>query len=442
MKELKIKQVIKAVDGRKIGIKNPDECTGGVSVDSRTIKENEIFFAIRGEKYDGHDFVDEAIKKSGAPAVVSKKVRKDNIILVDDTLKALGQLASFYRDYIDPFVIAVTGSVGKTTTKEFIGNIFSMYKPTLVSWKNYNNLIGVPLNIFRLEDEEYAVLELASNQRGEIKRLSEIAKPDIAVITSIGESHLESFHNREGVLEEKRDITTALKDKLFVNGDDDMLRSLNHNTVKVGFSSDNDYKFKKMQEALNGSIFAYDDREFYIKLSSPGALRSAIIATAIALKSKIPEDKIQKGLCNVKPLPHRLEIKYTDRITVIDDTYNSNPDSLMNALSLLKKFFGRRIAVLGPMLELGENSPAIHRKCGEKLQGLVNELIVVGEEAEGFLEGYGEGKLVKNKEKAEEELIKMVEPGDKILFKSSHLLRMETLVENFMEAKCYTSYTR
>ncbi len=443
MRALEIKTVIEAIKGKAIGGNRLDKkVITGVSVDSRTIKKGELFFALKGENFDGHDFSDEAIEKSGLPIVSEKKARDENLILVRDSLEALGALACYYRETVNPLVIAITGSVGKTTTKEFLGPIFRSVEPTLVSFKNYNNRVGVPLNIFRLKDEKFAILELATNERGEIKKLTEIVKPDLALITGVGRSHLEAFKDRQGVLEEKKSIISGLKGPLFINGDDDLLSSIEYNElISVGFNKDNDYSFRILQESIDGSMFGVAKEEFYIHLPGMGALRSATIATAVAIHYGIPFHVIRMGLASVKPIPHRLEIKRKGSITIVDDTYNSNPDSLLNSVSVVEWMPGRKVAVLGPMLELGSKSFELHRESGERIRGKIDELIVIGEEANGFIEGFGNGILVRNKGEALKELKSILREGDIILFKSSHLLHLETMVSVLAEDVCSISYT-
>ncbi|MEA1912649.1 MAG: UDP-N-acetylmuramoyl-tripeptide--D-alanyl-D-alanine ligase [candidate division WOR-3 bacterium] len=441
MKKIKLEKIIEVLNGMEVEIKKyKNKMVKGISIDSRAIKDGELFFALKGKKFDGHDFVGEAIKKSHLPAVVQEKVRNEGLILVEDTLKSLGKLASYYREIIDPFIIAITGSYGKTTTKEFLGAIFQTTAPTLVSFKNYNTLIGVPLNIFRFEDEEVAILELASNRKGEIKSLSEIVKPDVGLITGIGRSHLEAFGDEKGVLQEKKDIMSTLRGPLFINGDDELLRSIERdNLITIGFKDNNDYSFKLLQESIDGSIFGINGKEFWIRLPTLGMTRCALFATAIALHRGISSEAIQKGLKSVESIPHRMQIKRVQGITIIDDTYNSNPDSLLNVIPILERMPGRKLAVLGPMLELGKKSDELHRKAGEKLQGKIDDLIVIGEKAKGFLETFGRGHLVSNKKEGFEKVKELIRRGDVILFKSSRFLQLETLVKR-LEDECSISY--
>ncbi|MEO0292723.1 MAG: UDP-N-acetylmuramoyl-tripeptide--D-alanyl-D-alanine ligase [candidate division WOR-3 bacterium] len=442
MKEITLEKVIKVLKGKYIGNKSlKNRVVSGVSVDSRKIKEKEIFFALKGKNFDGHDFIKEATKKSKLPAVSEKEIKGSEIILVKDSLKSLGDLASYYKKERNVFTIAVTGSIGKTTTKDFIGAVFSTSYPTLISFKNYNNLIGVPLNLFRLEDEKIAVLELGTNKFGEIKRLSEIVEPDLGVITGIGSTHLEAFKNKEGVLREKLDIISGLKGPLFINGDDPLLRKIKMDKlIKVGFSEGNDFVFKIIEESINGTIFSTKDKQFLIKLPSRGLLRCAMFAVSIGLYYGLEKRKIQKGLLKIKNSPHRMEIKITGDYNIIDDTYNSNPDSLLNAIAFLPLMPGRKVVVLGPMLELGEASFSLHKRMGERLKLLINELIVIGEEAKGFLEGFSGGHFAKDKEEALQILKEILRCGDTILFKSSRALKLETLVDKLIkeEKNCST----
>lgn len=439
MKEIGLKKIVEVLGGKYLGNKRLNgKSLSGISIDSRTILRNELFFALKGESFDGHDFVSEAVFKSGLPAVVSKKVKSREVILTQDTLRGLGDLASYYKKKNDVFTIAVTGSYGKTTTKNFIGSIFSTSYPTLISFKNYNNLIGVPLNLFKLEEEKIAVLEFGTNQVGEIKRLSEIAEPDIGLITGIGSAHLLAFKDKKGVLNEKSDIVEGLKGPLFVNGDDPLLTNIKKSgIIKIGFSDDNDFTFKILQESVDGTIFSTSGTDFWIKLPTLGMLRCAMLAVSVALHYGISRSHIQEGLKRVEGAPHRMEIKRNNKFTIIDDTYNSNPESLLNAVSFLSLMPGRKVLVLGPMLELGENSFSIHKETGKKLKYWVHELIAIGAEAEGFVEGFDSGYLVANKEEALKKLQEILGNGDTILFKSSRALKLETLIEQLQEENCF-----
>jgi UDP-N-acetylmuramoyl-tripeptide--D-alanyl-D-alanine ligase len=439
MREIELKKIVEVLNGKYLGGKSISRmCSSGISVDSRTIKKKELFFSLEGENFDGHSFVGEAIFKSGLPAVVSKKVKNKEVILIDDTLKGLGDLASYYKETTGVFTIAVTGSYGKTTTKDFIGSIFGRSYSTFVSYKNYNNLVGVPLNLFKLKDEKIAVLEFGTNQFGEIKRLSEIVKPDIGVITGIGEAHLAAFKDKRGVLKEKSDIVAGLKGPLFVNGDDPLLRDFSGSKIiKVGFLEDNDFTFKILQESIDGTVFSTSDINFWIKLPTLGMLRCAMFAVSVALHYGIPREDIQEGLKTVAKSSHRMEIKRTEMFNIVDDSYNSTPQSLLNAVSFLSLMPGRKIVVLGPMLELGENSSSIHKEIGKKLKFRVHKLIAIGEEARGFVEGYDGGYWVPNKEKALKKLHEIINKGDTVLFKSSRALKLETMIEQLQEENCF-----
>lgn len=443
MKKIELKKVVEVIKGKYFGDKGLDNRTLiGVSVDSRTIKKGELFFALEGDNFSGYDFAKDATRKSKLPSVVSKKVKGGEFILVEDPLKVLGDFASYFKKETNVFAIAITGSYGKTTTKDFLGSIFGTNYSTLISFKNYNNLVGVPLNIFRLENEGIAVLEFGTNKFGEIGRLSEIVEPNIALITGIGSAHLEAFRDKKGVLKEKIDIVKRLKGPLFVNGDDSMLCNIDRTKViKVGFSEKNDISFKILQESIDGTIFSTKGMNFWIKLPTVGMLRCAIMAVAVALYYGISSDKIQEGLKKIEKASHRMEIIRTEKFNIIDDTYNSNPDSLLNAVSFLSLMPGRKVVVLGPMLELGENSYSIHRDTGRNLRFKINELLAIGPDAKGFVDGFGRGYLAANKEEALKILRGMLNSGDTVLFKSSRGLKLETLVEQLKEEYCFTYST-
>ena len=236
---------------------------------------------------------------------------------------------------------------------------------------------------------------------------------------------------------EKSDIIKGLKGPLFVNGDDPLLRSINRGKIiKVGFLEDNDVTFKILQESIDGTIFSTSNINFWIGLPTLGMLRCAMLAVSVALYYGISREDIQEGLKRVVKASHRMEIKRAEMFNIVDDTYNSNPASLLNAVSFLSLMPGRKVVVLGPMLELGEGSFSIHKEIGKKLKYRVLELIAIGEEARGFVEGFEGGYLVSNKGQALQKLHEILEKGDTILFKSSRALKLETLIDQLQEENC------
>lgn len=438
MMDLTVGEIIKVLDCKAGDFDlSGNELVQGISIDSRTIGEKEIFFALKGENFDGHDFVEDAVCKSGYPAVVEKEIPEENIILVEDVLESLGILASYYRKKIDPLTVAITGSYGKSTTKEILGAILKREKSTLVSYRNYNNLIGVPLNIFNLQDEEIMILELATNRKGEINKLSEICSPDIGLITGIGDVHLKAFGDKMGVLKEKMGITGGLSGPLFVNGDDELLKELEYDKVfEVGSAPESRYRCRILQESIDGSIISVNGREFWTRTHSSGMTSCAFFAVALAMHLGLNPDKIQRGLQDFTPMKHRMDVRRIGKNTLIDDTYNSNPVSVLNAISYLSLFPGRKIAVLGPMLELGKKSKELHRSTGEKICGSVDILMCTGKEAKPFLRGCNRAIFAEDKEEAFIKLKDIIREGDTILFKSSRRLKLETLVEKVEEECC------
>jgi len=443
--DLNVNEVIKAVNGRGI-IKKDYGKIKGISVDSRTISEGEVFFALRGKKFDGHNFVNEVRNNSKMPVCISEKVLDSEYILVDDTLTALGSLAKYWRKKINTFVIAITGSIGKTTTKNILGSILSITYSTYTSIRNYNNLVGVPLNIFNLsESYKYAVLELGTNKEGEIRRLAEISLPDIAVITNIGRAHLEFFGSLENILKEKVSISAYTKGPVFINQDDPYLsNAMIKNKFTYGFNGNADYNGKITEETNNGIGIVVNNNPFFVPFKGRGNLYNTLSAIAVTLFLKVPEEIIQKGILKAKMEEMRLQIENYDGINVINDAYNANPDSVENALSVLEKFTGRRIAVLGDMLELGKFSEKLHREVGRFANHRVDILITIGEYARFIYEEFKSKKYKFNTLDEVVEFMKdLLKTGDAILIKGSRKMNMEKIIEKIFgkEEDCSIIYT-
>jgi len=371
-------------------IYNPDafKSVSKVEIDSRRVKKGSLFVAIKGEKFDGHDFILDALKK-GAEAVIidSRKLKKFSfleipVVTVNDTTKAFGELAKIWRNKISAKVISITGSNGKTTVKEMIASLLSEKYNVVKTEANNNNHIGVPLTILGTDEKcEALILEQGTNHFNEIEYTANISRPDYALITNIGDSHLEFLRNKEGVYKEKSallDITEIHGGTVFLNMDDPVIKkhSKNYwNKVTYGFNGSVDVKGKILGYTNEGNSrvqlksktlsFAFREgfRETIPHLYGEANAKNFLAAAAVALKLGLKEKEILNGMKKIKPVHGRLEVKKFKEVVVIDDTYNSNPTSVENAIDLIKKIktHKRKIIVLGDMFELGKQSEKLHK---------------------------------------------------------------------------------
>ncbi len=429
----------------------------GISTDSRSIKPGELFVALRGINFDGHDYVGSAFKKGAAAAVIAEDVkppRGKRCIRVPDTLFALGELAEYFRQRRKrPLkIMAITGSNGKTTTKEMVVRILSRKYKTLASKGNFNNLVGLPLSMFELRPEhEAAVLEMGTNMFGEIDRLVEIAPPNVGMITNVATAHFEGLGSLEGVARAKGELYSALGKKgvAIVNLDDPLVvrEAKNHKGKKVtyGFNRKADVRVVGQPVwGMQGARFklATPKGKLDIKFALLGRhnVTNAMAAAAGALGFGMKLDDIQAGLQDFQPYPGRLELKrLPGPVYLLDDTYNSNPASAQAALSVLRSLRrgrGRLVVVLGDMLELGGHSRFEHDLLGRAAVAYgVSELAAVGPEAKIMAQSAKKWGLpnsrvawFKDNGQAADWLKKKIKPYDRILVKGSRGMKMESIV--------------
>lgn len=363
-------------------IYNPDmfKSIYHVSIDSRKIKKNTLFIAIKGERFDGHDFIDEVVKKGAAAIIVSvknfKKIKDFDIpvITVKDTTIALGEVAKIWRSKLKAKIIGITGSAGKTTTKEILATLLSEKFKVNKTVANNNNHIGVPLTILSTnEKHNVLVAELGTNHFGEIKYTASVLSPDLALITNIGDSHLEYLKNRKGVFAEKSALlkeTINRGGKVFINNDDKILREFGKtlkNKITFGLNEKADYKasIKGYDKLARPQIEIKSKKDVFttaLPISGEKNVLNFTAAYAVASELGLPNSRIQKAVKKIKSYNKRLEIKNHKNFTLINDTYNANPDSMKSSLEILNKIElkKKKIAVLGDMFELGSESKAKH----------------------------------------------------------------------------------
>ncbi|MEK6726088.1 MAG: UDP-N-acetylmuramoyl-tripeptide--D-alanyl-D-alanine ligase [Deltaproteobacteria bacterium] len=460
-------EIIKGING-KLVYGQPEGTFSGVSTDSRSIKTGEFFIPLTGENFDGHNFVETALQKGACGAIVGGRQQRLTshvsrltgfIIEVEDTLMALGDIARLWRERHPIPVIAITGSNGKTTTKEMVALIFSQKFRVLKTEGNLNNLIGLPLTVLKIDDShEVAVLELGMNSFGEIARLSEICRPDIALITNVGSGHLEGLGSIEGVAKAKGEILEGLKaDGTFVvNVDDPYIREIakgwDGNLVTFGLNRpDADVKTLLIDySCCYGSGVAISmhlkEKPLSVKLMGLGLhnVYNATAAAAVGLAVGISPEEIKKGLEGWRPFKGRFELHRLDcGVNLIDDTYNANPNSVAMALKTLAdvKGAGRGIAVLGDMLELGVYAEEAHYEIGKKAAATgVDCLFLMGplssiHTSRGARDGgMDEGQIVicSDYKDASGHVNPILTGGDWVLVKGSRGMAMEKVVERII----------
>ena len=443
MESLKISEIENCTNGKLIK-KNLIDTISNISIDSRKTDRNSLFIPIIGDKFDGHDFIDEVYNKGCRNFLCGKNhsIESDaNVVVVDDTRLALGNIARYYREKFSIPFIGVTGSVGKTSTKDIIYSVLKNKYDTLKNEGNLNNDIGVPKTIFNLTKEtDIAVIEMGMDKKGEMDYLTNIVKPDIAVITNIGQSHIMNFKDgKDGIFKAKMEITNGLKENgiLIVNGDDTYLKKIkgkeaNYQLITYGFNNDNNIYVKDYEINESFSVFTciYNEKEYKFKLASIAKhnIANALIAIVIALKFNLTEDEIQNGLLNLDFSKNRLDIFDTNKYKIINDTYNASYDSIMSAIEVLNSFSNRKVAILGDILELGDYSEKIHREIGKKLK--CDLLITIGNESKYI----NEETDIKNyhfdiKEDFYKEANDILKEKDTILLKGSRGLALDEIVE-------------
>jgi len=444
-----LNEIAEAVDGVLINSHGEDIEIDSVSTDSRKINKNTLFVPIIGENADGHDFIQAAFEKGAVCAFTQreKNTEKFPLIKVKDTVKALGDLARYYKSSLNVNTVAVTGSVGKTTTKDIIASVLSQKYKVLKTEGNYNNEIGMPLTIFNMnKDTQMAVLEMGMSEFGEIDYLCKIAKPDIAVITNIGTSHIENLGSREGILKAKTEILPYIKQKgaAILNADDDMLITLKDragcNIIwygienKSGVYADNiellGLSGSRCDIHLDGEVL-----KVFIPVAGKHMIYNAMAAAAVGKKFALSNEQITEGIRKFTPTKMRMDIKKCKNgITIINDVYNASPQSVKAALEVLKNSENsRKIAILGDMLEMGSYSNKYHFEVGEYAAKLgIDIIIAVGELSEYIKQGAEANNALKvfyfkNQEEIEPENI--LKKGDIVLVKASRGIHLENTVD-------------
>ncbi len=450
---LTVEEIIETTGGKLLMKNSKTFC--GISIDSRTISDGEVFFALKGERFNGHDFLKDALSK-GSGAVVDSKPeplpRGKVIIYVKDTLKSLQDLAHSVRMRRNIPVVAVTGSNGKTTTKEMIYAILSKKFKTLKNEGNLNNHIGLPMSLLKLEpDDEIIVLEMGMNAPGEIRRLCEIAVPSHGIITNIGTAHVGALGSYDAVRDAKLEILQGLG-TLVVNADDNYLmqgitnvKDFNGKVITYAITGDSHVMAKNVLATEKGIDFILEIKDkgsVSVSLNIYGLFNvyNALAATAVCFLLGMTIDEIKTALESYRSFPMRFEVIRKNNITVINDSYNANPTSMEESIKELIRLGdkGRVVAVLGDMLELHKFSEDAHRNIGKIISDMgVNIFVAVGEmmslAADESIKTKGsqsipEVYIFKDVDAAKENIMKILKHGDTVLIKGSRLMSMERII--------------
>ncbi|WBW95354.1 UDP-N-acetylmuramoyl-tripeptide--D-alanyl-D-alanine ligase [Oceanirhabdus sp. W0125-5] len=429
----------------------------GVETDTRRLKENFIFFALKGARVDGNDLVDEAVKNGAVLCVVDKYKEEfkkyENtitIVKVENSREALYQLAQYYRGKFNIKVIGITGSTGKTSTKDILSGALSEKYKVFKTIGNYNSDIGLPLMIFKFKDEhEIAVLEMGMSGFGEIELLAKIARPDMAIITNIGESHLEQLKTRENILKAKMEIVKYFNENniLIINNDDDMLSTVadeKFEIIRCSIHGDGTMKSNILELNISESFFKITDGKFCgdtFNLKMPGEhnVSNALLTIAVCEKLGMCSEEINRGFKNIDKTSMRLDIKKHEEkgYLIINDAYNASPDSMKAAIDVMNTIHGKKICVFGTMKELGETSDELHREIGEyALKHGIEKMFVLGEYSEYYLDGFKgkEGYIFNTKEELIEKLKGELSEEHVVLIKASRSMKFETIYSELLES--------
>lgn len=452
MEPLRIEEVVQACRGQLLG--SGRKTVTGVSTDSRTVTPGDLFFAIKGERFDGHSFCEEAVKRGAAALVISDATALPaaaQAVVVQDTRQALNDLAAFYRRKLPVRVVAVTGSNGKTTTREMIATILAGKFRVVSAFSSYNNDIGVPLTVFRMGAEtEIGVFEIEMNRLGGTRALARVCQPEVGVVTNVGDTHLEFMKSRYGVSLEKAELLAELseKDWAVVNADDPAVMNISGRVCRSGCIT---FGLRERAEVfatdivdlgLEGTSFKLQG-EFPVRLAVPGRhnIMNFLAACGAARALGMEYAQMPERISCLRLPEHRLQVFRLGTITLIDDCYNANPQSMEAALDLLSRSAeaGRRVAFLGDMLELGGFAEEAHSALGQQVARCADRVAFVGHWGQHAAAVAVKAKmdpssvrLYADSGEAVAELFDIVRPGDTILVKGSRQMRLEVIVQEIV----------
>ena len=450
MKNLTLRNITNACQGTYHGDERLlDREVAGVTIDSRKVEKDFLFVAINGERFNAHKFIPDTIEK-GALCVVSHEDLGDTdypYILVEATGQALLDIAKLYRDSFDVKVVGITGSVGKTSTKEMIASVLAQKYNVHKTQGNFNNECGLPLTIFEMNEEhEVSVLEMGINHFGEMRKLSTVASPDICVITNIGVAHLEFLKTREGIMQEKTQMFQDMKagGSVVLNGDDPLLSTIGpvkgSDPIFYGLDQDKNEVYATDVEPLGlkgtSCTIHLPEGSFSCVVPIPGIhmVSNALAGTAVGSKLGLTTEEIKRGIESLPSIPGRNNIIQTEHLILLDDCYNANPVSMKASLDVLNMGIGRKVAVLGDMGELGPDYAALHRSVGEYAAEIGIDLVcAIGpmskEIAEGAASDGTKSLWFETKADFLAQTKDILKKGDNVLIKASHGMEFPEIVE-------------
>ncbi|MCL2386067.1 MAG: UDP-N-acetylmuramoyl-tripeptide--D-alanyl-D-alanine ligase [Defluviitaleaceae bacterium] len=449
--KLEINDIVKACGGRLLGDERHEPITN-ISTDTRTIKSGALFVPIAGERFDGHDYIAQAAESGAICALTEKQSVPIDLaiplIYVKSTRRALMDLADYYRRLHNIKVVAITGSAGKTTTKDMVADILSQKYKTKRTIKNFNNEIGMPLSIFQLEpDDEVLVLEMGMNHANEIHELSLVGAPDIAVITHIGDAHIENFENREGILHAKLEIVDGLRSDgmVILNGDDPLLTGKIAAEKIASFNvlfpnSKNIVKSEPIGFQESRCHFRWRGDDIHLTVPIPGAhmVMNALLATAVGIELGITPAEITTAFENFTPPEGRLNIFQSNNKTIIDDVYNANPASMIEAIKVVCRGETRKVAILGDMNELGHVAEPRHYEVGKfAAETGIDLLITIGELSRhthaGFKEVPSSGNAIHYDTLTQFNQDEFLKDNDIVLVKASRGMAFEQIIQRLKD---------
>ena len=450
--ELSFKEIVEAING-KVVVRGREDFND-ICIDTRKIQKDNIYIAIKGERFDGNKFVIDAFKKGASIAIVSEilfdienEEKVETVILVDDTEKALLDLASFYRKKLGLKVVGVTGSCGKTSTKDLIAAFLSEKYKVFKTKGNFNNQIGLPLMILELDSTyDVAVLEMGMSDLGEIDVLAKCARPDIAVITNIGLSHIENLKTQDNILKAKSEIFNYFDESntLIINGEDKNLLKIKDKCfeiLRIGYNHEYDvYAFNIILMEDNTTFSIQDNNQeiiFNIPMAGKHNILNSMLAIAVAKKLNLSFEEMKLGIKNLEATSMRLEVIKKDKITIINDCYNASPDSMKSSIDVLTTYKkGRKVAILGTMNELGDEAINAHTEVGNYAKDKVDLLIAIGSYKECFRKGYSLDSILTFEDKKDfiDDLKTIIKENDVILVKASRGMKFEEIVNSLEEA--------
>ena len=450
--EMTFKEMLNAIDGEVI-VQKEEANFNKLCIDTRKVEKDNVFLAIKGANFNGNDFAIKALE-SGASVAIIDEVKfdeqdaqgKGTIIKVKNTREALLNLAKFYREKLGLKVVGVTGSTGKTSTKDLIAALLSDKYKVFKTKGNFNNDIGLPLMILELtSDYDVAVLEMGMSSLGEIELLASVARPDIGVITNIGLSHIENLKTQENILKAKMEISTFFNKEnvLIVNGEDKLLQNISSNVFKVkkiGYNHEYDVYASNIilrEDETKFSAHAFgEEAVFTLPMAGKHNVLNAMLAIEVAECLGVSFNEMILGLDNLEATSMRLQVIKKQDFIIINDCYNASPDSMKSSLDVLSAYKnGRRVAVLGDMYELGDKAKNAHFKIGEYARDKVDLLIVIGEQINNFKDGFKNDNIImyNTKEECIKELKSIVKKNDVILIKASRGMKLEYVVKSLEE---------